>query len=163
MDHMAEYDATGDFPENLRLHVTVRYNTADGEKTLEYTADDRAEQGWGLLYWQDDEPASDWSWPGHFRFTAYDSNVPVTLVIDEPDKVEASTETSLLSVSLSIDGRKVLPEECEIREDAVDGVAYPRLFLKRPAWAPEHGTIHVTVVQRLSDGTVWTTEKDYTY
>ena len=178
MAHMAEYDAANAFPEELELHVTVSYNSADGEQTQEYTAKDTPEQGWGILYWPDSEPATEWSYPGYFRFSTYESLIPVSLVIDEPDKVSTTQEKIVISVSLSIGDRKILPEECEIKEDAEDDpfaefsgsdepakrFYYARLFLKRPEWAPEHGTIHMTVVQQLAaDGSIWTTEQDAEY
>ena len=178
MAHMAEYDAANTFPEELELNVTVSYESAEGEKTLEYTAKDKPEQGWGLMYWPDSEPATDWSYPGFFRFSTYESLIPVSIVIDEPDKVTTSEERIVLSVSISIDGRKILPEDCEIREEqeedplaefygpdeAPHNYYYARLFLKRPEWAGEHGTIHLTVVQQLAaDGSIWTTEQDTEY
>lgn len=177
MAHMAEYDAKDAFPEDLELHVTVRYDSAEGEKTLEYSVKDVQEQGWGVMYWPDDEPANEWNRPGYFRFTTYESTTPVSLVMDEPERVVTSPENTVLSVSLSIDGRKILPEECEIQvtreEDPFAEFNEPgtetrwfyhaRIFLKRPAWAPEHGTIHMTVVQQLSDGRIWTTEEDKAY
>ena len=177
MAHMAEYDAKNAFPEELQLRVTVRYDTADGEKTLEYEVTDVQEQGWGIMYWADDEPATDWSWPGYFRFATYESLTPVALVMDAPEQVVTSPEKTVLSVSLSIDGRKILPEECEIQETREEDpfaefnepgtetkwFYHARIFLKRPDWAPEHGTIRMTVVQQLSDGTLWTTEDEKAY
>ena len=176
MAHMADYDKTGAFPEELELHVTVRYDSAEGEKTLEYTTKDTPEQGWGVMYWADSEPASEWSFPGYFRFSTYESLTPVSLVVNDPSQVTAGPDKTVLSVSLSIGGREILPEECDIREEQENdplaelmGEANPQkyyyahLFLKRPDWAPEHGTIHCTVVQQLSDGTIWTSEKDLAY
>ena len=173
MAHMAEYDAQYAFPEELRLHVTVSYDSADGGKTLEYEATDTQEQGWGMLYWADDEIATDWSWPGCFRFATYQSRIPAFLVLDAPDQAVTTPEKMVLSVSLSIDGRKILPEECEITEEQEEDLFaenpeaaktyYAVLFMKRPDWAPEHGTLHMTVVQQLSDGRVWTTEDDKAY
>ena len=177
MAHMAEYDAAEAFPEELELHVTVRYESADGEKTLEYTAMDTPEQGWGMRYWPEDEPETDWSYPGYFRFSTYESSTPVSLVVDEPDRVMTTAEKTVLSVSLSINGRRILPEECEIREVMEDIFAdfrepdeeprysyYARLLLKRPDWADEHGTVHVTVTQQLSgDGSIWISERDLDY
>ena len=163
MAHMAEYDKAGAFPEELELHVTVRYDSADGEKTLEYTVKDAPEQGWGVLYWADSEPATEWSFPGYFRFSTYESLTPVSLVVNDPSQVTSGPDKSVLSVSLSIDGREIPPEECDLREEQDGQYYYARLFLKRPSWAPEHGTIHLTVVQQLSDGTLWTTEEDSDY
>ena len=176
MAHMADYDKKNAFPEELELHVTVRYDSADGEKTLEYTVKDTAEQGWGIMYWADSEPATEWSFPGYFRFSTYESLTPVSLVVDDPSQVTTGPDKTVLSVSLSIGGREILPEECEIREEEEnDPLAelmgdpnpqkyyYARLFLKRPDWADEHGTIHLKVTQQLSDGTLWTTEQDTDY
>lgn len=178
MAHMQEYDAAGTFPEHLVLRVTVRYDTAGGEETLEYTAEDAPELGWNMQYWADDEPASEWSYPGTFRFSSYESTVPVSLVVGSPEQAQTTAERVVLSVTLSINGREILPEECEIREEEeVDPLAeflpageepvryyYGRLYLKRPEWAPEHGILHMKVVQQLAgDGTLWTTEKDVEY
>ncbi len=175
MAHMDEYDATYSFPEELELHVTVRYNSAEGEKTLKYTVKDSPEQGWSMSYWPDDEPETEFTWPGCFRFASFESTVPISFVVDEPDKVKTAADGNVISVSLSIDGRKVLPEECRLEEELKDdplaelyGVPaeqkyYAYLILKRPDWAPEHGTIHMTVVQELSEGGIWTTEKDLAY
>ena len=176
--HSAEYNAAGTFPEELRLHVLIRYDSEAGEKTIEYTVDPSPEQGWGIQYWADDEEKMDWNYPGHFLFSTYESMIPVFLVMDEPEKAETTQEKTVLSVSLSIDGRKILPEECEIREELEDDPLaeyygpgeevpkyyYARLLLKRPEWAPKHGTIHLSVTQQLSgDGSIWTTEKDMEY
>ncbi len=176
-EHMNEYDSLGTFPEDLELHVTIRYEAEGGEETLEYTVRDHPEQGWGVLYWAEDEPAFDWNRPGYFRLSSLESTIPVSLVLDDPDKVSTTPEKIVMSASLSIDGRKILPEECEIAEEQEDDFLaefletdeapakyyYARLYLKRPDWAPEHGTIHCTVVQQLSDGTIWTSEKDLAY
>ena len=175
MAHMDEYDAAGAFPEELELHVTVRYRSGEGEQTLEYTVKDSPQQGWNLFYWPDDEPESEFTWPGCFRLASFESASPVSFVVDEPDKVKTAPEGSVLSVSLSIDGRQVLPEECRLEEELKgDPIAellgepaqqyyYAYLILKRPDWAPEHGTIHMTVTQQLSEGGLWTTEKDLAY
>ena len=161
MAHMAEYDAKNyAFPEDLQLHVTVRYNSAEGEQVLEYNVQDTPEQGWGLQYWADSEEKFDFTYPGYFRFTPYtEGQTPVTLVVDSPEQAAYSAERIVLSVSLSIGGQAVSPEDCEIREEE----GFDRLYLKRPGWAPEHGTIHLKVVQQLSGGTVWTTERDEEY
>ena len=175
MAHMSEYDAANAFPEELELHVTVRYNSEEGEQRLEYTVKDSPQQGWNLSYWPDDEPTSEFTWPGCFRLASFESLYPVSFVVDEPDRVKTVPEGIVLSVSLSIDGRQVLPEECTLEEELKDdplaefygGPAqqyyYAYLILKRPDWAPEHGTIHMTVIQQLTEGGVWTTEKDMAY
>ena len=176
MAHMDEYDAANTFPEELELNVTVSYNTAEGGETLEYTAKDKPEQGWGLMYWPDSEPATDWSYPGFFRFSTYESQIPVSIVIDEPEKVSTTEEGIVISVSISINGQKILAEDCEITEGLEEdplaelyGLEQPKLYkarllLKRPEWAGEHGTIHLTVVQQLAaDGSIWTTEQDTEY
>ena len=175
--HMDEYNAANAFPEELELHVAVRYETAEGEKTLETTVKDSPEQGWGIQYWADSEEATEWSYPGYFRFSTYESGTPVSLVIDAPDLVQTTPEKTVISVSISIGDRKVLPEECEIKEEQENPFAdyysdgeevpmfyYARLFLKRPEWAGEHGTLHLTVVQQLAgNGSIWTTEQDLEY
>jgi hypothetical protein len=176
--HREEYDAANTWPENLELRVTVRYDSPEGEKTLSYRQLDQPEQGWGIRYWPEDEEKTDWSYPGYFRFSTYESMIPISLVIDDPKAVVTRRNKMVISVSLSIDGRAIRPEECElVEEKEEDPLAdyypegaeiptyyYARLYLKRPTWAPESGTIHVTVVQKLSgDGSIWTTEQDYDY
>ncbi len=178
MANMARYDKANAFPEELQLDVAVRYNSEEGEKLLEYSTVDSPEQGWGMMYWPDSEKKTDWSWPGYFRFSTYESLYPLTLVLDEPEKVQSRPENIVLSVSLSIDGRKILPEECEIVSEAeedpfaayygsdepVPTFYYSRIFLKRPDWAPEHGTVHMSVTQQLfADDSIWTTEEDFSY
>ncbi len=175
MAHMDEYNEMNAFPEELELHVTVRYDSAEGEQKLEYTVKDSPEQGWGMSYWPDDEPESEWSYPGCFRLASYESTIPISFVMDEPDKVKTVPEGMVISVSLSIDGRKILPQECTLEAvqkddpfaEFYDGPAtqyyYAYLTLKRPGWAPEHGTIHMTVVQQLYEGGIWTTEEDREY
>jgi len=177
-EHAQEYDAAKAWPENLELRVTVRYDSPDGEKTLTYRKLDEPEQGWAFRYWPEDEEPSEWSYPGYFRFSTYESMTPISLVIDDPEAVMAGRRKVVLSVSLSIDGRAVKPEECELVEEReedplaayygedeeVPVFYYARLFLKRPNWAPKSGTVHLTVVQKLfSDGSIWTTELDYDY
>ena len=167
-----KYDKKNAFPEELELKVTVRYNSAKGEKKLEYTVKDRQEQGWGMMYWDDKEEKSDWTYPGYFRFSTYESRVPVSLVVDAPEKARTDQKKVVISVSLSIGGRKIPSKDCSVREEHEDVTGaknkktryyYARVFVKRPKWAPKHGTIHQVVVQQLSDGTVWTTEQDTKY
>ena len=114
---------------------------------------------------RDDEPESEWTHPGYFRVGSYECPTAVRFVIDEPDQVKTSREEIVISLSLSIDGRKVLPGECELETTNDDETwYYARMYLKRPEWANEHGTFHVTVVQQLNmDGRIWTSEKDLDY
>ena len=160
------------------MNVTVRCESLEGEKVLEYSVKDSPEQGWGMNYWPDEEEKTEWSWPGTFRLSTYESMIPVSFVYEEPEKVKTRPDGIVMSVSLSIDGRKVLPEECEILDEAMeDPLAayfspgepaetfyYSRVFLKRPDWAPEHGTIRMEVTQQLfGDGSIWTTEEQMEY
>ena len=159
--HEAEYNALNTGPESFEVHVTVRYNSAEGEKALEYTLQAAEEEGWSVQYWPDEEEKYDWNYPGYFRFASYGNvyGVPVSVVVGQPDKASSTPERIVLSVSLSIDGRAIPAEECEIREE--DGREF--LLVKRPDWAGAHGVIHMTVVQQLSDGTLWTSERDQEY
>ena len=178
MAHMEAYDAAGAFPENLQLHVAVTYDTAEGEKTQEYTVQDQPEQGWGVFYWDDSEPATEGSYPGCFRFSTYESTIPVSLVVDEPEKVSTTPERIVISVSLSIGGRKIPAEACEITEEKQDDPMaelyetgappqqyyYARLLLRRPDWAPTHGTLEIAVTQQLAeDGSIWTSNRSVEY
>ena len=178
MANMAAYDKARSFPETLELKVLVRYTGEEGEKELEYIVTDSPEQGWGIMYWPDAEQKTEWSWPGFFRLSTYESLVPVSFVIDEPDRVQSRPDKVVLSVSFWIDGRKILPGECEIVDEAEESPLaayfspeepsetfyYSRVFLKRPDWAPEHGTLRLAVTQELfQDGSLWTTEEDFAY
>ncbi len=178
MEHMDEYNAAEKFPEELQLYVAVRYESAEGEQILEYNVKDSPEQGWSVRYWADDEPAEEGVYPGHFRFSTYESLVPVSVVINEPEKVMTMPWKTVLSVTLSIDGREIPPEDCQIIEEEMEdpfaeylepGVEpqnyfYARILVKRPEWASEHGILHIKVVQQLAeDGSLWTTERDLEY
>ena len=179
-EYLDEYDAAGEWPEYLELHVTVRYLDAEGEEqVLEFRQEDEPEQGWSVTSWDRDEEPSEWSYPGYFRFTTYESDIPLRLVLNDPGAV---TSSDVFSISLSIDGRTITADECEISEysetpyyfseyfgdyfdeDEMPVFYYARLMMKIPDWAPDSGTIHVTVVQMLfSDGSIWTTETDCDY
>ena len=178
MAHMQEYDEKGAFPEELEMHVTLQAQGENGPETLEYSVKDSPEQGWGMSYWPDSEEKTEWSWPGYFRLSTYESLIPVSFVYDQPEKVQTRPDGIVMSVSLSIDGRAILPEECEILDESMeDPLAeyfspgepaatfyYSRLLLKRPDWAPEHGTIRMQVTQQLfADGSVWTSEENLAY
>ncbi len=178
MEHMDEYNAANTFPEELEMHVKVRYDSAEGEQVLEYSMKDSPEQGWSIRYWPDDEPEEDGVYPGCFRFSTYESLYPVSVVVNAPDQVKTTPEKIVLSVSFSIDGRVIPPEDCRITEEEMkDPLAeyldpgteaqtffYARVLVKRPEWAPEHGTLHMTVVQQLfGDGSIWTSERDLVY
>lgn len=176
LDHIQEYMKANASPEVLVLNVTIRYATAEGEKTLEYSVESTAEQGWGVKYFPEDEPAGDGVYPGHFYFFTYDSMVPISLAYDAPEQAVTGPEKTVLSVEITIEGRQIAAKECQIKEVAVpdpiavmNGVENPTVYysadllVKRPDWAPEHGTCHVTVVQQLSDGDSWTTEENLGY
>jgi hypothetical protein len=150
-DHMEEYNKRNTFPEELALHAVLVYDK-DGETvTEELDLLSSPELGWGLRYWPKDTEKSDWNYPGCFRFGTYESDFPVTLVLDDPDAVKMNT----LSVSFSIDGRPIDPETIQyeaLRESYGFGDSSyytARFIFPKPDWAPESGTIHVTVVQYL--------------
>ena len=76
-------------------------------------------------------------------------------MLDDPDAVK----WDVISVSFSIDGRPIDPETIQY-EQALEhysfgdfvGPSYhcSRFVFPKPDWAPESGTIHVTVVQYLT-------------
>ncbi len=177
-EHRDEYERLNTFPEEFELHVVMTYDTGDGEQTVELTRRDEPEQGWAYRYWSESEQADEWTYPGTFRFSTYESPFPIALVYDDPEAVQTLPDKIVLSVALSIDGRAVSAEDCELVEDVEEDPFadycdegeeiptwyYARLFLKLPDWAPKSGTIHITVVQQLfSDGSLWTSEQDYEY
>lgn len=177
-EHMDEYDRLNTWPEEFELHVVMTYDTGDGEQTVELTQRDEPEQGWAIRYWSESEQPDEWTYPGTFRFSTYESMIPIALVYDDPEAVQTLPDKIVISVALSIDGRAIDAGDCELVEEMeedpfaayygpgeeIPTYYYARLFLKLPDWAPKNGTIHVTVVQQLfSDSSLWTTEQDYEY
>ncbi len=176
MDHLQQYLNANAFPDVLVLNVTIRYETADGEKTLEYSAESVDEQGWDVVYYPEDAPPEEVKYPGYFDLYTFESMVPISLVCNAPEQAVTGPEKTVLSVEMSIEGRQITAGEFKITENTIrdpvavmNGEENPSVFyiaemlLKRPDWAPEHGTCHVTVVQQLSDGGFWTTEEALEY
>lgn len=168
--HMAEYEARNDFPEQLALRAALVYDRGGETVTEERDLIASSEQGWQIRYWPDDAEESDWSFPGCFRFQTYESETPVTLVLDDPEAVGPGT----ISVSFAIDGRPVDPESIryETWQEAYEiaGMSfgpplwYARLLFSRPDWAPESGTLQVTVVQYLEGyGRTVTIQRELVY
>ncbi len=169
-EHHEEYDARDTFPEWLELRATLTYEGKDGLVTERRTLQPSPEQGWAIRYWAKDEEATEWSFPGYFRFQTYESYDPVALVLDDPDAVRAGT----ISVSFSIDGRAIDPAQVQYdtwqEAHTIAGMEvsepfyYARFLFPKPAWAPEQGVLHVTVTQYLEgyDQTV-VIERDYPY
>ena len=168
-DHMDEYDALNTFPEELALHAVIVYEKDGQPVTEERDLIAQPELGWGIRYWPKDTEKSDWNYPGCFRFGTYESDLPVHLVLDDPEAVKRNT----LSVSFSIDGRPIDPEtvEYEERQEAYSfgdyvGPSYytARFIFPKPDWAPESGTLHVTVVQYFeSVGRIVVLQRDVEY
>lgn len=153
-DHMDEYEALNSFPEELALHAVIVYEKDGQPVTEKRDLIAQPELGWGIRYWPKGTEKSDWNYPGCFRFGTYESDLPIHLVLDDPDAVKRNT----LSVSFSIDGRPIDPETVEYEErqesysfgDYVGPSYYTARFLfPKPDWAPESGTLHITVVQYL--------------
>ena len=153
-EHMGEYEALNTFPEELALHAVIVYEKDGAPVTEERDLIARPELGWGVRYWPKDTEKTDWNYPGCFRFGTYESDLPVSLVLDDPDAVKWNT----LSVSFSIDGRPIDPDSItyEERQEAYSfgdyvGPSYytARFIFPKPDWAPESGTLHITVVQYL--------------
>lgn len=154
-EHREEYDALNALPEELALHATLVYEKNGEEITETRDLSPSAELGWSLRYWPRSEEASEWAFPGCFVFRTYESYTPISLVLNDPDGVNAST----ISASFTINGREIDPADIRY-ETLVDtykvaGIAvsdpfqFARFIFPKPDWAPESGTIHVTVVQYL--------------
>ena len=152
------------------MHAVLVYEKDGQPVTEERDLIASSEQGWQIRYWPDDAEESDWSFPGCFRFQTYESETPVTLVLDDPAAVGPGT----ISVSFAIDGRPVEPEDIryETWQEAYEiaGMSfgpplwYARLLFPRPDWAPESGTLQVTVVQYLEGyGKTVTIQRELVY
>ena len=108
-----------------------------------------------MRYWPQNTEKSDYTFPGCFVFATYESDIPVTLVLGDPDAVKPGT----LSVSFSIEGRAVDPAAVEYQSwkeaytiadiPVSDPFYFTRFVFPKPDWAPESGTLHITVVQYL--------------
>lgn len=172
-EHRDEYNALDAWPSTLELRASLRYETAAGEVSETRTLTAAHELGWSVSYWPEDYTESTWVYPGCFVFSTYESDVPIKLVVNDPDAVEPL----VLSATLSIDGREIpadsfrfkqIEEEVTFRH--ADGTEEPGilyyafLIVQKPDWAPESGTVHATVVQFLEGcERVWTSEADYRY
>ena len=156
-EHMEEYNAMNRFPEELALHAVIVYVREGETITEERDLIAAPEQGWGLMYWSKNAEESDWSFPNCFRFETYESLTPIELVLDDPEAVKPG----VISVAFSIDGREIDPAaiQYDTRREAYEiaGMAvgepfyYARFLFEKPDWAPEKGTLHVTVVQYLEN------------
>ena len=168
-EHIDEYRTQNTYPEELAMHAVIVYEQ-DGESvTVERDLVALPELGWNLSYWPKSTQKEDWNYPGCFRFQTYESSGRVALVLDDPDAVRRG----IISVSFSIDGRPIDPGDIQyeaLREayafgDYVGPSYYTARFVfPKPDWAPEGGTIHVTVVQYLEHyGQTIVIERDLEY
>lgn len=169
-EHLEEYRALDAFPELLRMHAVLVYEQDGQIHTEERDLFPSPEQGWAMRYWPVSTEKSDYAFPGCFVFSTYESETPVTLVLDEPDAVKPGT----LSVSFSIDGRAVDPAAVEYQSwkeaytiadiPVSEPFFFTRFVFPKPDWAPEEGTLHLTVVQYLEGyGRVLVLERDCPY
>ena len=167
--HMDEYDRLNAEPE-IELRAVMEFESPEGTQTVSMTQRSEYELGWTLRYWKEDEEKYDWTRPGWFDFTTYETPIPIRFVFDEPEAVGQE----VMSVRFTIEGREIGEDECEyILEEAgsfetTDGDTITfynaKLDFPRMDWMPEKGTVHMTVVQRLNNsGEIWTTEADYDY
>ena len=168
--HRDEYEAQHAFPEELALHAVLVYNKDGQTLTEERELTASPEQGWSVRYWPKDTEKEDWNFPGCFRFETYESELPVSLVLDDPEAVGPG----VISVSFAIDGRKVDPAliRYDLRHEAytIGGEAFgppfyhARFLFEKPDWAPEEGVLQVTVVQYLEGyGRILALERAYPY
>ena len=96
-----------------------------------------------MRYWPQNTEKSDYTFPGCFVFATYESDIPVTLVLGDPDAVKPGT----LSVSFSIEGRAVDPAAVEYQSwkeaytiadiPVSDPFYFTRFVFPKPDWAPE--------------------------
>ncbi len=169
LEHLEDYRALDAWPEWLVMNAELRYRGADGPVTETRSLLPSPEQGWSIRYWPEDAGEDEWSFPGCFRFATYESDTPVSLVLDAPE----AAGPGVISVSFRINGRPVDADTVEARtwEDQYDFLGsdspvfyFASLLFTRPAWAPERGVLHVTVVQYLEGyDRVLTLERDLPY
>lgn len=176
MENMQAYDEISAWPE-FEMTVSARYEneTGDGEDSLTITREADFELGFGLSYMRSDSNWSEVIPSDSFYIQPWEEIDELHYVINDP---EAVRDPLTISVDLSWNGRHVEPEEYEeLLEKSEYNIIDPdtgestphvgytsELVLRRPAWMPEEGTVHVCIVQYLaSTGEQWVREYDFDY
>lgn len=163
------YEAADDAWPDPELIVTYRFLNENGdEEEASLTVPNSYELGWSARYAAPDADP-EWTYPGCFVFSTYESMTPVALSYsrDEP------AEPGAFTLWVTVDGRDVTPEEVQMLprkdpfaayEDEGPRYYYGNLVIPMPDWAPAHGTAHFTVRQRLLGfDEVWVTEVDVSF
>lgn len=176
MENMQAYDEISAWPE-FEMTVSARYEneTGDGEDSLTITREADFELGFGLSYMRSDSNWSEVIPSDSFYIQPWEEIDELHYVINDP---EAVRDPLTISVDLSWNGQHVEPEEYEellekseyniINPDTGESTPHvgytSELVLRRPAWMPEEGTVHVCIVQYLaSTGEQWVREYDFDY
>lgn len=160
--HMDEYEQLNAEPD-IELRVEMIYDSPEGEQRESFTQRSEYEIGWTLRYWQEDAEPYEWTRPGWFEFTTYETPVVVRFVFDDPEGIRYSRKdkeaATTISVSFSIDGREIAEDECEYVLEEIgewedtdgDLIRFynAKLYFPRMDWMPKKGTVHVTVEQFL--------------
>lgn len=175
MANMDAYDAVNGWPEfEMTVDAWYENEAGDGEDTLTMTLEPEFELGFGFNYMRPDYDWDESVPPDSFYVTPWEEMDQIRYVINDP---EAVTNPLTVSVDVSYNGQHASADDFEtvIRTDEytivhADGSEEPHvghtavLLLRRPAWMPEEGTMHVTIVQYLaSTGQQWVREFDFEY
>ena len=179
--HMDEYEALYAEPE-VEMRVEMVYDSAEGEQRVSMTQRSEYELGWTFRYWPEDGEDYEWTRPGWFEFTTYETPMKVSFLFDKTSPLSMTTTekngvpevTAAMRVSFSIDGREITEDECEyVLENAgewetTDGETITfynaKLYFPRMDWMPEKGTVHVKIEQILTNfSSTWISEKDFEY
>lgn len=152
--HAEQYEAMNTFiqPE---LQVSMTYRTQDGtEGTVQKIADVSSEDYVSIGYFDDSYLENEWTFPGCFTASVYDTELDPLVFTLDPDHALQPGEIFL---SITVDGARITEEDCYVKR-LVDTYEYEGetfsnysfiLVMRRPDSFPEHGTAHITVRQKL--------------
>ncbi len=152
--HAEQYEALETFVQPT-LYVTITYRLDDGtEGTITRTAAPTAEDYVYVDYHDSDLFENEWTFPGCFAASVYDTQTDPLLFTTDPDH---ELQPGEIFLSVTVNGERIPEENCSVKR-LVDSFEYEGetfthysffYIMRRPDSFPEHGTAHVIVKQKL--------------
>ena len=166
MEHWSEFESLNAEPDPV-LSVTAVYSTADGEKVLTKEQYSSYETGWYAQYDAPDAEANAYTFPGCLHFGTYEQYGKGPIVaVDDLSVIPFGG----ISISVDIDGVQIPADSCTVKERALTifdeetGYYMTDVIIPIPENAPEHGTAHFVITQKITGyGRTVTFERDVDY
>lgn len=152
--HMSLYEASDEGP-HLVLEAELTYRLDDGTtETVVRRAEMQPEEYVFISYDDDDLEENDYTFPGCFVASVFDTQNDALVLTADPDQ---KLNPGDICVTVTVDGVRIPPEQCRVvqLEDSYeyDGVQYTHyayyLVMPRPNGFPKHGTALVSVTHQF--------------